>query len=66
MNPEKFTNISAQDFLKASYNISPRNIDKRNVGISKFFKPTRHKKIQETDEALDLDLISALDCSNSN
>jgi hypothetical protein len=44
VNPEKFTNISAQDFLKASYNISPRNIDKRNVRISEFFKPTRHRK----------------------
>ncbi|KAH8945225.1 hypothetical protein BDL97_12G029800 [Sphagnum fallax] len=44
VNPEKFTNFSAQDFLKASYSISPRNIDKRNIGISKFFKPTRHKE----------------------
>jgi len=44
VNPEKFTNFSAQDFLKASYSISPRNIDKRNIGIFKFFKPTRHKE----------------------
>jgi hypothetical protein len=44
VNPEKFTNFSAQYFLKASYSISPRNIDKRNIGISKFFKPTRQRK----------------------
>jgi hypothetical protein len=52
VNPEKFTNFSAQDFLKASYSISPRNIDKRNIGISKFSnQPHTKKKLQETDEA---------------
>jgi hypothetical protein len=44
VNPEKFTNFSAQDFLEVSYSISPINIDKRNIGIFKFFKPTRHKE----------------------
>ncbi|CAM6079925.1 unnamed protein product [Sphagnum tenellum] len=44
VNPEKFTNFSAQDFLKASYSISPRNIDKRNIGIFKFLQTNQTQR----------------------
>jgi len=52
VNPEKFTNFSAQDFLKQAIAYLPETLIIETLGFpSSSNQPETKKKLQETDEA---------------